>query len=80
VADAITLERKGVPTAMIGSAKLVNTTGRAMARAHGCPDYPIALIPSEFGVLENLKGDEDVRLLAKTAAEQVEAILLGREF
>jgi hypothetical protein len=79
VADAITLERRGMPAAAVGVEKLVNTTGRAMARAQGAPDYPIAIIPHELGVVEDLRDDEEVNLLAKTVLDQVEAILLGRD-
>jgi hypothetical protein len=79
VADAITLERRGMPAAAVGVEKLVSTTGRAMAKAQGAPDYPIAVIPHELGVVEDLRGDEEVSLLAKTVLDQVEAILLGRE-
>jgi len=79
VADAITLERRGMPAAAVGVEKLVSTTGRAMARAQGAPDYPIAVIPHELGVVEDLRDDEEVSLLAKTVLDQVEAILLGRE-
>ena len=68
-----------MPAAAVGVEKLVNTTGRAMARAQGGPDYPIAIIPHELGVVEDLRDDEEVNLLAKTVLDQVEAILLGRD-
>jgi hypothetical protein len=79
VADAITLERRGMPAVAVGVEKLVSTTGRAMAKAQGAPDYPIAVIPHELGVVEDLRDDEEVNLLAKTVLDQVEAILLGRD-
>ena len=79
MADAITLERRGLPAAALGVEKLVNTTGRAMARAQGAPDYPIAAIPHDLGVVEDLRDDEEVSVLAKTVLDQVEAILLGRQ-
>ena len=68
-----------MPAAAVGVEKLVNTTGRAMARAQGAPDYPIAIIPHELGVVEDLRDDDEVNLLAKTVLDQVEAILLGRD-
>ena len=68
-----------MPAAAVGVEKLVNTTGRAMARAQGAPDYPIAIIPHDLGVVEDLRDDEEVNLLAKTVLDQVEAILLGRD-
>jgi hypothetical protein len=43
--DAVTLERMGVPVAAIGSDALIRTTGLAMARAHGYPDYPFVAVP-----------------------------------
>lgn len=76
MADAITLERRGLPAAAVGIAKLVTTTGRAMARAQGAPDYPIAVVPHELGVVEDLRSDEEVDMLAKTVVDQVESILL----
>jgi hypothetical protein len=79
VADAITLERRGMPAAAVGIEKLVNTTGRAMAKAQGAPDYPIAVVPHDLGAVEDLRGDEDVNQLAKTVVDQVEAILLGTD-
>lgn len=78
MADAIALERRGLPAAALGVEKLVDTTGRAMARAQGAPDYPIAVIPHDLGVVEDLRDDEEVTALAKAALDQVEAILFGR--
>jgi hypothetical protein len=44
VIDAISLERRGVPAAMVGSEILVDTVGRGMATAHGYEDFPMATI------------------------------------
>ncbi len=71
------MEKAGVPAASIGIEKLVNTTGRGMARAQGIPDYPIAVISHAMGPLADLTCDEEVRELAASAAAQVEAILIG---
>ncbi len=71
------MEKAGVPAASIGIEKLVNTTGRGMARAQGIPNYPIAVISHAMGPLADLKSDEEVRELAASAAAQVEAILIG---
>ncbi len=71
------MEKAGVPAASIGIEKLVNTTGRGMARAQGIPDYPIAVISHAMGPLADLTSDEEVRELAASAAAQVEAILIG---
>ncbi len=75
--DALIMEKAGIPAASIGIEKLVNTTGRGMARAQGIPDYPIAVISHAMGPLADLTGDEEVRELAVSAAAQVEAILIG---
>jgi len=74
------MEKAGLPAASIGVEKLVKTTGRGMARAHGIPDYPIAVISHLMGPLADLKDDHDVQVLAMAAAHQVEAILIGETF
>ena len=71
------MEKAGIPAASIGVEKLVETTGRGMARAQGIPDYPIAVISHSMGPLADLKDDHDVQALALAAAPQVEAILTG---
>lgn len=80
MADAITLERRGIPAALIAIDRLVNTTGRAMARAQGVPDYPFAVIPSEFAAMDTVTSDEEIEKMAKSVVDQVEAILLGKKF
>ena len=77
--DAVTLERRGIPVAMIGIESLVNTTGRGMARAQGVPDYPMAIVPHELGTLEDLRNEEEVANIARSVVDQVETILTGRE-
>lgn len=74
--DAITLERRGIPAAMVGAEKLVNMTGRGMAKLQGLPDFPLAIIPGE-GLLEGIRTDEDRRRVAVDIAAQVENILLN---
>jgi len=44
VLDGILLERRGIPTAAICTDLFV-PNGRAIAEAHGAPDYPFALVP-----------------------------------
>lgn len=51
------------------------TTGKGMARALGVPDYSIAVLSHDMGVLGDLKSDEEVKALAIDAAVQVEAYL-----
>jgi hypothetical protein len=44
VLDGILLERRGVPAAVICT-ELFVPNGKAIAEAHGAPDYPFALVP-----------------------------------
>ena len=74
--DAITLERRGIPSAVVATAKLANTTGRAMARAQGAPDFPIAMIDFHTGLMTNLASMEEATRLAQEAFPQVEKILI----
>lgn len=71
------MEKAGIPAAAIGVDKLVQTTGRGMARAQGIPDYPIAVISHPMGTLADLKDIQQANELAAAAASQVEAILIG---
>ena len=73
--DAITIEKRGIPAVVIGTDKLVNTTGRGMARAHGAPDFPFAVVEHP---IENTKGMGELLEKARVAVGQVEAILLGK--
>ncbi len=72
--DAITIEKRGTPAIVIGTDKLVNTTGRGMARAHGAPDFPFAIIEHP---IENTREMSELLAKADVAATQVQAILLG---
>jgi len=60
---------------MIGAEKLVNTTGRGMAKLQGLPDFPLAIIAGH-GLLESIRTDEERREVAEDAAVQVSNILL----
>jgi hypothetical protein len=44
VLDGIVMEKLGVPTAVVCTAPFVSS-GKAMALAHGFPDYPFVVIP-----------------------------------
>jgi len=44
VLDGIVMEKLGVPTAVICTEPFTSS-GKAMAVAHGFPDYPFAIIP-----------------------------------
>ena len=74
--DAITLERRGIPSAVVATEKLARTTGRAMARAQRAPDFPIATIEFHTGLMTNLDSMDEARRLAQEAFPQVEKILL----
>ena len=76
--DAIVIERRGVPSVPVGTDKLVESTGRAMARIHGVPDFPVATIPWSRGGMENISSADDARALAELAVRQVEEIVLSR--
>ena len=73
--DAITLERRGVPSAAVGVRKLVETTGRGMCRAQGIPDYPIATIDNATGSLASLNDAATASRFAAEVADQVGQIL-----
>jgi hypothetical protein len=78
VLDAITMERRGVPAAMVGAERLVRTTGRGMASLQGIPDFPLAVIPG-IGQMEGIREDRDKAKIESYAADlapQVESILL----
>ena len=74
--DAITLERRGIPSAAVGVQKLVETTGRGMCRAQGIPDYPIAVVDHPTGSLASVNDAETLSRFAALVADQVERILL----
>ena len=71
--DGITLERKGVPTAVICTEPFV-TSADAMAKLGGIPDYPYAVLPHPLGSLD----DAGIRARAIQAAPDVLRILLAR--
>ena len=74
--DAITLERRGIPSAVVATEKLAKTTGRAMARAQRAPDFPIATIEFHTGLMTNLDSMDDAVRMAHEAFPQVEKILV----
>jgi|TARA_B100000315_G_scaffold13501_1_gene12653 hypothetical protein len=76
VLDAITLERRGIPSAVVATEKLAKTTGRAMARAQRAPDFPIATVEFHTGLMTNLDSMDDALRMANEAFPQVERILV----
>jgi hypothetical protein len=77
VLDAIYLERKGIPAAVVGQDKLVNTTGRGMAKAQGYPAMNFAIIPYSPTDWGGAATKEELAAKAEVAAPQVERILTG---
>jgi hypothetical protein len=77
VLDAIVIERRGIAAVPVGTQKLVETTGRAMARMQGVPDFPIAVVPWAMGSMDNISSADDVRALAELAVRQVEHIFVS---
>ena len=78
MADAIALERRGIPSVVVAIDRLVRTTGKAMARAHGAPDFPFAIIDWPFASLDMLTEDQQIESIAQGVVGQVERILLEK--
>jgi hypothetical protein len=77
VLDAINLERKGIPAAVVGQDKLIATTGTGMARAQGYPAMSFAVIPYSHADWGGTASDEELKAKAQIAAPAVERILTG---
>ena len=71
--DGITLERNGVPTAVICTEPFISS-GKAMSKIGGIPDYPFVVVPHPLG---SLSADQ-LRERAMQAAPEVLKILLAR--
>lgn len=78
VLDAITMERRGIPSAPVGTEKLAMTTGRGMARIQGVPGFPIVSLTHDGGNMTGWRDLEEIEKMAQQAAPQVERILLGK--
>jgi hypothetical protein len=72
VLDAVNLELRGIPAVVVGRDKLLNTTGKGMARAQGYPGLRFAVIPWMFS---DSASDEELKESATEAASQAERIL-----
>ena len=73
--DAVNLERKGIPAAVVGLDKLVHTTGQGMARAQGYPGMRFAVIPYTVTDWGGAAHEDELRAKAQAAAPQVERVL-----
>ena len=72
--DGLTLEQRGVPTAVICTEPFV-TSADAMAALGGVPDYPYVVVPHPLGS----RTMEQLRDLAAEAAPDVLSILLAQK-
>lgn len=82
MADAIRAESYGIPAVPIALEKLAASTGRAMARAYGAPEFPIGMIyasdhGSQISTLENVTNAQDLEQMATAVAQRVASILRG---
>ncbi len=66
------MEKHGVPTAVISTEPFI-ASSKAMAVAHGIPDYPFAVLPHPLAATEM----EMLYEWADKILEDIEAILLG---
>jgi len=73
VHDGITLEKRGVPTAVICTEPFISSA-KAMSAIGGIPDYPYVVLPHPLGSLD----EERLRQRAIQAAPDVLSILLAR--
>ena len=78
VLDAITMERRGIASAPVGTELLAMTTGRGMAKIQGVPDFPIVTVVATGGNMTGMRDEEEIEKMAQQAAPQVERILLGK--
>ena len=70
--DGITLEKAGLPTAVICTEPFI-PSARAMAKIQGIPDYPYIILPHPLGSLSA----GELRTHAMRAAPEVR-VLLGK--
>lgn len=77
--DTINLERRGKPAAVIGLDKLVNTTGKAMARAQGYPSLGFAVFPYSAAEWGSAASESELKARAESVVGQIRAILTGVE-
>ena len=72
--DGITLEKRGIPTAVICTEPFI-TSADAMAALGGVPDYPYVVVPHPLGS----RTMEQLRDIAAKAAPDVLSILLAQK-
>ncbi|MBI4233637.1 MAG: hypothetical protein HY686_04265 [Chloroflexi bacterium] len=72
--DGITLEKRGIPTAVICTEPFISSA-KAMAQLGGIPDYPYAVVQHPIGSLT----PEGLRERARQALPQVLELLLAQK-
>lgn len=77
--DTISLEKKGLPAAVIGLDKLVNTTGKAMARTQGYATLGFAVFPYSPVDWGGSATDEEVEKWVAALVPQIEGILIEKD-
>jgi hypothetical protein len=77
VVDGVTLERLGVPSAVVACDLLINTTGKVTAKLQGAPDLPFVVLPVGPGAPIQDLSPEELRARVIEAADQVVSILTG---
>ena len=75
--DTINVEKKGKPAAIVGLDKLVNTTGKAMARAQGYPALEFAVIPYSAAEWGSAASKQQLKEQAESIVSQIRRILTG---
>lgn len=75
--DGVTLERLGVPAAVVACDLLINTTGKVTATLQGAPNLPFVVLPVGPGAPIQDLSPEELRARVMEAADQVVSILTG---
>lgn len=75
VLDAITMARRGMPSAVIGGELFMNTTGRGMARIQGLPGFPLIHVRG-YVQLDGIHDPAERDSVAEYMADNVENVLL----
>jgi hypothetical protein len=69
--DAIELEKRGIPAALICTEEFI-VPAKTMARVCGIPEYPFVVVPHPLSSLDGAR----VQARARSVADQIAAILL----
>ncbi len=75
--DTINLERRGIPAAVVGHDRLLNTTGKGMAVAQGYRSLKFAVLPHSSDEWSGPATVDEIKAIAAAVAPQVERIFKG---